>query len=102
MPTRRSILKAAGGLALVPLINLPARAAEKVPLDDPAAVGLKYVEDAAEAVGRVDKMGVAAADQHCANCRFMGAVTDGWGPCMLFQQRLVAAEGWCAGWVPAA
>ena len=80
MPTRRSILKAAGGLALVPLLNVPVRAAEKVPLDDPAAKALKYVEDTNEAVGRVDKMGVAAADQLCSNCRFYGEDTDGWGP----------------------
>ena len=47
MPTRRELLKVAGGLALVPLINMPAIAADKLPLDDPAAIALKYVEDAA-------------------------------------------------------
>ena len=57
MPTRRSILKAAGGLALLPLVNVTVNAAEKVPLDDPAAVALKYVEDANQAVGRVECRG---------------------------------------------
>ncbi|MBT7531650.1 MAG: hypothetical protein HN659_11455, partial [Gammaproteobacteria bacterium] len=27
---------------------------------------------------------------------------DGWGPCLLFQNRLVAGNGWCTGWVPSA
>ena len=102
MPSRRQLLKMAGGLALLPAINLPVFAAEKVPLDDPAAKALKYVEDASQATGRVDKMGVAAADQLCTNCRFYVAADGGYGPCVLFQNRLVAGAGWCAGWVPTA
>ena len=53
-------------------------------------------------VVRADKMGVAAADQVCQNCRFY-VTTDAsaaWAPCQLFQNRLVAGPGWCAGWVP--
>lgn len=102
MPTRRDVLKIAGGVALIPLVSLPAFGADKVPLDDPAAKALKYVEDATLAVGRVDKMGVAAADQLCSNCRFYTAADEGWGGCTLFQNRLVAGPGWCAGWVPTA
>ena len=101
MPTRRHFLKVAAGVSLLPVVNLPAYAAEKVPLDDPAAVALKYVEDANEAE-RADKMGVPGAEQLCSNCRFYKVESDAWGPCQLFQNRLVAADGWCAGWVPVA
>lgn len=104
MSTRRTFLKVAASTALIPLVNLPtiAQAAEKVPADDPTAKALKYVEDATQAE-RADKMGVAGADQLCTNCRFYveSAGPDGWGSCALFQNRLVAGPGWCAGWVPA-
>ena len=100
MMNRRNFMRAAGAAALIPLVQLPARAADKVPEDDPAAKALKYVEDATAAT-RADKMGVAGADQYCDNCRFYKTGgPEGWGPCQLFQMRLVAAKGWCAGWVP--
>ena len=102
MKTRREFLAATGGLALIPLISSTVIAAEKMPLDDPAAKALKYVEDASQASGKVDKMGVAGADQLCSNCRFYTAPNDEWGPCLLFQNRLVAGKGWCTGWVPSA
>ncbi len=102
MPSRRHVLKLAGGAALIPLLPATAFSADKVPLTDPAAMALKYVEDAAKATGKVDKMGVAASEQICTNCRFYGADVDGWGPCTLFQNRLVAGGGWCAGWIPTA
>ena len=102
MKTRREFLAATGGLALITLISKTVIAAEKVPLDDPAAKALKYVEDASLASGKIDKMGVAGADQLCSNCRFYTAPNDGWGPCLLFQNRLVAGKGWCTGWVPSA
>ncbi len=98
---RRELLKSAAALSLIPLVNVPVRAAEKMPLDDPAAVALKYVEDATTA-DRADKMNVAGSDQFCDNCRFYVNPADGWGGCMLFQNRLVPAKGWCAGWVPTA
>ena len=102
MRTRREFLAITGSLALIPLINMPVVAAEKVPLDDPAAKALRYVEDASQASGKTDKMGVAGADQSCSNCRFYTAPNGDYGPCTLFQNRLVASKGWCAGWVPAA
>ena len=88
MTTRRKFLAATGGLALIPLISRPLMAAEKVPLDDPTAKALKYVEDASQASGRIDKMGVAGADQLCSNCYFYTVPDDEWGPCILFQNRL--------------
>jgi hypothetical protein len=60
---------------------------------------LKYTEDASNA-SRMDKMGVAAADQYCDNCQFYTRTDDAWGGCSLFQNRLVASKGWCMGWVP--
>lgn len=103
MTTRRTFLKGVAASALIPLVNLShsAHAASKVPLDDPTAKALKYVEDATQAT-RTDKMGVAGADQVCTNCRFYVADANeaGWGACALFQNRLVAGPGWCAGWVP--
>ncbi|MGB1189341.1 MAG: high-potential iron-sulfur protein [Pseudomonadales bacterium] len=106
MTTRREFLKRSSALAVLPLIpamNLEALAAGKVPMDDPAAKALRYVEDATTAK-RADKMGVAAADQLCSNCRFyITAKAEGdFAPCLLFQNRLVAGPGWCAGWVPMA
>lgn len=104
MSTRRQFLKQGAALALTPLVpavSLTTHAAVKVPLDDPTAKALRYVEDATKA-NRADKMGVAAADQVCQNCRFY-VTTDAnaaWAPCQLFQNRLVAGPGWCAGWVP--
>ena len=102
MPTRRAFLAATSSLALIPIFNMSVIAAEKVPLDDPAAKALRYVEDASHASGKIDKMGVADADQLCSNCRFYTAPEAGFGPCILFQNRLVAGKGWCAGWVPSA
>ena len=106
MTTRRDFIQRASALAVLPLIpaiSFEALAAAKVPLDDPAAKALRYVEDATLAK-RADKMGVAAAEQVCSNCRFyITANAEGdYAPCQLFQNRLVAGPGWCAGWVPTA
>jgi hypothetical protein len=69
-----------------------------VAADDPTAVALKYVDDATKAQ-RADKMGVAAADQTCANCQFVqGADADEWRPCMLFPGKAVNNKGWCSSW----
>ncbi|GAA5218846.1 high-potential iron-sulfur protein [Corallincola platygyrae] len=57
-------------------------------LDDPTAKALKYVH-ASEVEG-----------QNCENCMHLtGNAGDEWRPCNLFPGKLVAAEGWCAGWV---
>lgn len=100
--TRRTFLKGAAAAGLIPVLNIDSvRAAEKVPLDDPAASALNYVEDASEA-SRIEKMGTPAEEQYCDNCQHYDASMgeEGWGGCALFQNRLVAARGWCSGWVP--
>jgi hypothetical protein len=82
------------------LIATSFAAVGRVPETDPAAVALKYVEVASTAV-RTDKMGVAGSEQICGNCRFYkDSETPDWGGCALFQNRLVAKQGWCTGWVP--
>ena len=102
MKTRREFLKISGSIALIPLVDIHvASAAEKVSMDDPAVVALKYVEDATTAE-RADKMGVAGADQTCFNCTFYKeeAGQPGLGGCALFANKLVEGKGWCISWVP--
>ena len=107
MTTRRAFLKATAGVALIPVVTVPthfalaAQRTAKVPADDPTAIALKYVEDATKAT-RPDKMGTPGNAQVCTNCNFYkaDASNPGWGGCVLFQNRLVAGPGWCAGWVP--
>jgi hypothetical protein len=94
-----------GGLAAVPLMNLVGMAAAQaedlphVTADDPTAVALKYVENAADA----DRAGAARPgappeEQNCANCQFIQAAEGDWRPCQLFPGKAVAAAGWCASW----
>ncbi len=107
MVSRRQFVKLTAVSAAIPLfsqINLVSAASPvgKVPTNDPAAVALKYVEIASTA-NRTDKMGVVGSDQICGNCRFYkDSETPEWGGCALFQNRLVAKDGWCLGWVPVA
>lgn len=62
--------------------------------DDPMAKALKYVDDAAQAEGRVDASAI------CDNCmHYSGADGAETGPCALFQGKLVNAKGWCTAWV---
>ena len=104
--SRRKLLSSASMLALIPVANLIpaiANAASNVDLKDPSAVALKYVENASDAQ-RADKMGTAAADQFCDNCRFykVDSGNAARGGCALFKNNLVAGKGWCAAWVPTA
>lgn len=109
MISRRQFVKLSAVAASIPLISqvklvssASAATMGKVPIDDPAAVALKYVEVATTAT-RTDKMGVSGSEQVCGNCRFYkDSETPAWGGCALFQNRLVAKEGWCVGWVPVA
>lgn len=103
MPTRRNLL---AGLALAPFASLyvarALAAKKKVDPTEPVAIALKYVENAKDAnpTYRKAKMGVAAKDQSCSNCRYFTADAngDGWGSCGLFEDRLVNKHGWCFGW----
>ena len=105
MVSRRKFVKLSAISASIPLLSqisgvTASSSMGKVPLDDPTALALKYVEDANTAT-RTDKMGVPGSEQNCGNCRFYkDSETPLWGGCALFQNRLVAKEGWCVGWVP--
>jgi hypothetical protein len=106
--SRRKFIELGALAATLPFLGqgglvAPASAAvDKVPVNDPAAAALKYVEVASDA-SRADKMGVAGSEQICGNCRFYkDSETPEWGGCALFQNRLVAKQGWCMGWVPTA
>jgi hypothetical protein len=100
---RRFIQLSAFGLAALPLSNLLAsgyaRAADmpKVDENDPTAKNLSYVQDATKADPA--KRGAAAADHFCKNCQlYTGKAGDEWGPCTIFQGKLVNANGWCSAW----
>lgn len=103
--SRRTLLRGVvSAAALIPVINLssrPAWAADKVPTDDPMAKSLNYVEDADAAdIDRPEKAGTPGSEQYCHNCSLYQG-SDDWGPCSIFQNRLVAGEGWCTAWAPA-
>jgi hypothetical protein len=67
----------------------------KVSTDDPQAVALQYVEDAATSVAPNYQAG-----QDCANCNFIqGADGEAYRPCLLFPGKSVASAGWCISWV---
>ena len=103
---RKLLRKVVGGALLIPLVQLSppaarAQALKKVPISDPVAAALKYVEDAAQA-SRTDKYGIPGDQQLCSNCQLYSATANepGWGSCTLFQNRLVSGPGWCSAWVP--
>lgn len=101
--TRRGALRRlALGVALMPIAALPfrqARAADGalpalLGVDAPEAKAVKYVENAAQAKGRVP-------DSSCANCGlYQGASGSAQGPCQLFPGKAVRAAGWCSSWAP--
>lgn len=73
----------------------------KIEESDPVAKALSYVHDAAT----VDTSAQPrfAAGQNCGSCaQFQKQDGDaGWGGCAIFPGKLVAAGGWCAGYVAA-
>ena len=100
-PGRRRLLQRfALGVPLAALATVCARnagAGPSAPLLDassPEARAVKYVEDAAQAVG-------AAAGNRCANCAlYQGADNSAQGPCQIFPGKEVRAAGWCSSWAP--
>lgn len=85
---RRSFLKLSSATLIgitVGGASLQAFAAEAVKADDPLAVAMKYVAKS------------ATAGQECGNCMHFSGAADT-GGCAIFQGKLVAKAGWCAGW----
>ncbi len=94
---RRFIKLTAIGLAAAPFANTllhgVAHAAEAITETDPLAAAMKYKADATQATERKD------ATAHCATCAlYTGKEGEATGPCTLFQNKLVAANGWCTAW----
>ena len=95
-PSRRRFLtQAAVAATALPLLarmaDQPAQAAlARLPLDNPQAKALGYVEDAATSKNAGYKPGSS-----CSNCQFHNAAT---GACSLFAGFAVSPKGWCAAW----
>lgn len=97
---RRTFLIGAAGAASALAASRLAFAQRGTPLSesDPQAQALGYKADATKA----DKLKFPkyTAGQMCSNCQlYQGKPTDATGPCPIFQNRLVAAKGWCSAWV---
>jgi hypothetical protein len=87
---RRDFLKLSGstliGLTLGG-VALNANAQEKLKLDDPTAMALKYVHKS-EVEGK-----------KCSNCLLIqGEDGQEWRPCGAFPGKLVNADGYCSAW----
>ena len=100
---RTFVIHSAFGLsALVSATKVLAMAGPVTDEKDPKAEALGYRNDAA----KVDtakfpkRAGEAGAKQFCHNCALYGADADSAsGPCSIFQNKLVAGNGWCNAWV---
>jgi hypothetical protein len=101
MQTRRIfLLKSVGAAVALPVAgkSFAQAAATKVDPKEPQAAALGYVEDTTKADAK--KFPKWSKDQLCSNCQLYTAKADTKeGPCTLFQNRLVAANGWCSAWV---
>lgn len=88
---RRDFLKLSGSTLIgVTLggVALRANAQEKLALDDPTAVALKYVHNS-EVEGA-----------NCDNCMYIqGEAGAEWRPCGIFPGKVVSANGWCSAWM---
>jgi High potential iron-sulfur protein len=103
MLTRRTVLKRLTlGVTLAPIAAAElrqSRAADGaspplLSVDAAEAKVVKYVENAAQATGRVP-------DSNCANCGlYQGPSGSAQGPCQLFPGNSVKAAGWCSSWAP--
>jgi hypothetical protein len=92
---RRFLVQAAVAATALPLVarmvGQPAQAAlAKLPLDNPQAKALGYVEDASKTTNAAHKPGSV-----CGNCQFFTAATGG---CALFAGFAVSPKGWCSAW----
>lgn len=92
---RRFLMQAAFAAVALPLAarliaNAEARALVKLPVDNPQARALGYVEDA-----RTTRNAAYKPRSECSNCQFFSATT---GACSLFAGFQVSATGWCTAW----
>ena len=65
--------------------------------DDPTAVSLGFVTDAAKIDAK--KQPVYVAGSSCSTCAlFQGKAGDVSAVCLIFGNKQVPAKGWCTGW----
>jgi hypothetical protein len=70
----------------------------KIEESDPVAQALGYKHDTASIDAA--KYPRFAAGQNCANCaQYKAAAGADWGACAIFPGKLVAAGGWCNGYI---
>jgi High potential iron-sulfur protein len=70
---------------------------DKLDVKDPAAVGLGYVENAAQV--DLKKYPAYVKGSTCENClQLQGNAGNNYRPCGLFPGKLVSVSGWCSGW----
>src|SRR5258706_8882925 len=100
MNKRRTVLRSISILATASVTGIPLSVfaeAQKVGENDPQALSLGYKHDTT----KVDQKKFPKHDvnQQCGNCQFyQGKATDPWGPCTIFNGKLVAAKGWCSAY----
>lgn len=78
--------------------------AVKLTEDDPMSLALGYKHDSEQ----IDveefprRVSDPAVKQQCKNCTLYANSTEPdavWAPCAIFQNKLVAADGWCTTWI---
>lgn len=86
-----------GSVGILATVQTAALAAEKLDEADPLAVAYGYKHDVSDPA--VTSNPAFVPGRNCANCMlYAGAETDEWAPCSIFQNKLVAANGWCMVW----
>jgi hypothetical protein len=99
--TRRAVIKhlswAAGLSAALSRRQSAAEEANRLGVQDPAAVALGYVENASQV--DVKKYPAFVPGSNCENClQLQGTAGNNYRPCSLFPGKLVSVSGWCKGW----
>ena len=77
-------------------------AQDHVAEDEALAQAMGYVVDAStvDTAKFPKRAGDAGATQFCYNCALYAGEADAeFAPCSIFQNRLVAGNGWCNAWV---
>lgn len=95
-------VKAGGGVLALSAIPIQLLAQDHVTEDEALAQAMGYVVDATKTdIAKFPKRaGDAGATQFCHNCAlYAGEADSEAAPCSIFQNRLVAGEGWCNAWV---
>jgi hypothetical protein len=101
--TRRAVIRnlglAAGLTAALPWRKTRGASSVRLDVNDPAAIALGYVENAAQVDAK--KYPDFAPGSTCENCLLLqGSAGNDYRPCSLFPDKLVSVGGWCKGWTP--